>query len=1843
MSNTIDQKVVEMQFNNRQFEANVKETMNSVDKLKSALQFPNISKGFDSINASAKSVNLSGLGSAIDEVRMRFNALEVIGVTALANITNSAVNAGKRIASALTIAPIKTGFQEYETQINAVQTILANTQSKGTSLEDVNAALDELNKYADMTIYNFTQMTKNIGTFTAAGVDLEKSVTSIKGIANLAAVSGSTAQQASTAMYQLSQALAAGRVSLMDWNSVVNAGMGGELFQNALKRTAKNMGKNVDAIIAKYGSFRESLTQGEWLTTEVLTETLTQLSGAYTEADLIAQGYTEEQAREITELAQTAVDAATKVKTFTQLWDTLKEAAQSGWAQTWEIIVGDFEEAKEFMTELSNIFGEVIQKSADSRNALLYDSLTSNWKKLTDGITEAGLSVEDFKEKVTEVSKEQGVDIDTLAKQYGSLEKVFRNGAASSEILNQALLNMTGTSVEIKDKVLELELVLDNSAETYQKLVESGMEYSEAQKLINLSAMGQMAALSELDDEQLTNIGYTATQIQSIRELSRNYEVATGSLTKFANSVSVKSGREILLDSIRNSLNSLLSVFGAVGKAWREVFPPATSDQLLGIIESIHAFTESLVPSEETLDRLQRTFRGFFSIISILKQGLMAILSPISAVFRELTGLTGGVLELTASIGDWIFGIDQAIKSGNAFSSAGEGMTSLLDKIAEAIRQVFGNFSKIGDVFRSAGNVVGNVLGSIFDIISSIAKWISDNLSAFDIFAGLAGGGIFVLATKLSRFVDNIVKSFKRLFGASQSKDSVGFKGVLSSVHDSLKSFSQGIKVASLVGIAAAVALLSSSVRKLSEIEPVKLAYSLGAIKLMIMALNSGFKSLVKTLKDFKVKGAISASIAMMAMAKAINILGDAMTKIAQLSLTDLAKGLIGASVSITVLSSAMKRISGSNITLRTSIAMLALAKSCEMLANSLGGFSGLSWGEIARGLTAMGGALVIFTGVLKTISKSSGSGSILGATAILIASQSLYAISTNLKVLGEMSWGDIGRGLTAMSGALTAFTAALSVLSKVGGFGSILGSLGILIAVQSLGDISENLKKLGDMAWDNIGRGLTAMGGALGELTAVLTILGKIGGFGSILGATAILIATQALGDISENIKKLGLLSWSTIARGLTAMGVALSELTAVLGVLGTLGGFSSILGGTAILIISKSLGDIATALSSFGGMDWGSIGRGLTAMGGALGELAVIIGLLGKLGGLSSVIGAASISIISDALLPIADALQKFGGMSWDEIGRGLVAMGAALTEVAVVSGVLGSLTGVFGILGSASLLLGVQGLSDLADALQKFGSMSWDEIGRGLAAMGGALGELALGGFLNTFALIGNIAISAISVSLGDLADSVTKWKDVVVPDGLAAQLSSLASGVNAFMFAGWGADAIATVAEPLGVMADSVRKWAGVTVPEDIGASMEALASGINAFIFSGWGADAIATAAPGVGQMADSIRKWQDVTIPTNLEEGLTGIANGVSAFNFAFTGAWTIGQLVAPLSNLSEAVKKWNDVHIPSDMESGLIGLANGVKSFGLAFVAGWSIDSIIAPLSDLGDAIQKWNGVDVSGLGIGLETLSSGLNSLTGISLDSEWVESFSVLFETIGGSLAVKFITGFTEKSPQFNTSVTIVLMGAITTIQSKYGLFYNAGGYLVSGFSKGITDKTFMAEASAAAMAQAAYNAAMQAMDAHSPSRLFEQAGTYVPMGFANGIVDKIKVVEDSSKMMAKNALDATRKAISDMSSSIGDEFDGYSPTIKPVLDLTNVQSSIGKIDSMIGNDLVQKVPKVVTSKRLNSEEIQNGNSDPSEVSKVEFNQYNYSPKALNRIEIYRQSKNLTSNMKGVRLRK
>lgn len=731
MSKVVDSRVVEMRFDNAQFERNVKTTMSTLDKLKEKLKFSGASKGLDDIEKSAKQVDMSGLGRGVDTIKMKFSAMEVIAMTALSNITTTAMRVGKSIADSLTIDPIKDGFTEYETQMNAVQTILANTQKEGTTVKDVNKALDELNTYADKTIYNFTEMTRNIGTFTAAGVKLDASVSAIKGIANLAAVSGSTSQQASTAMYQLSQALAAGKVQLMDWNSVVNAGMGGQVFQDALIRTSEHLGTGAKEYIEATGSFRNSLEKG-WLTTDVLTQTLDQFATAadtqeeYNEAvkKFVDQGYTQEQAKEMADMAKTAGNAATKVKTFTQLIDTLKEALGSGWTKTWQLIIGDFEDAKEIWTKVSDVLSNLINKSSDARNKLVKKVMDNPYSGLLKSINEVADKASGLQEIVNNVIRG---DYGNGQPRFDKLAEQGYNWARVQNMVNEQL----GCSFRYNEE-------LGGSQEDLQK-----------------TQTETIAQLVQMSDAQLKEAGFTKGQINALRGLQEQSEKTGVPIQDLINTMSQMSGRDLLFGSFENIGKSIFNLFSELKKGWNDVFNPPSAYTLYNILYAIYNKTAQLaVFTEDHGEELRRTMAGLAAVLDIIKMTVGGALKfGLKALNAILSAFGMDTLDLTANLGDLLVRFDKWLKVVDPFEAvaekAGEGIKFLIDKIKELyeylnkipqFNKFFNSFKNI-DITKFVTDIFNDVENFDFDKAwDDLAKKVNGNKIGKTIIDGLKKG-----------------------------------------------------------------------------------------------------------------------------------------------------------------------------------------------------------------------------------------------------------------------------------------------------------------------------------------------------------------------------------------------------------------------------------------------------------------------------------------------------------------------------------------------------------------------------------------------------------------------------------------------------------------------------------------------------------------------------------------------------------------------------------------------------------------------------------------------------------------------------------------------------------------------------------------------------------------------------------------------------------------------------------------------------------------------------------------------------------------------------------------------
>ena len=1355
MSRTIDERIVEMRFDNRQFEQNVQTSLSTLDKLKRGLDLDNAAKSLDGLGDAAKRCDMSVLGKSVETVQAKFSAFQVVAMTTLSNITNSAVNTGKRLVSALTIDPIKTGFQEYETQIGAVQTILANTQHEGTNLQQVNRALDELNTYADKTIYNFTEMTRNIGTFTAAGVNLRTSVDSIKGIANLAAISGSTSQQASTAMYQLSQALAAGKVSLMDWNSVVNAGMGGKVFQDALVRTSELLGTGAQNAINMYGSFRESLTRGEWLTTEVLTETLKQFAGAYSEADLIQQGFSEAQARDIAQMAKTAEDAATKVKTFTQLWDTLKESAQSGWTTTWEILVGDFEEAKEVLTEVSDAIGGVISETSQARNELLSGGLSSGWKQLLDqGIADEG----GFIESIQEVARESGDAFDKLVADSESfsdaLKQGLTDGVVSSETLTQAVHNLR-------------------------------------EKMTGMSQEERKAA------------GYTAEMIEQIEALDKGLQNGSVSMEEFTEKILRPSGRENLIQAVWNAAKGLVSVITPIKDAFREIFPPATADQLYSLTETLRSFSERLTLSEETADKLGRTFKGLFSVLDLVRQGALAIFNALAPLGSGAGSLADGILTITAGIGDFLVGINEAAKQGEFFGMVAQTVASALEFVVSGIERLTGF---LADAFAAPGlesfqALLGRIqtrIGQVVDAVSGLGGGVSDAADTMDsalenskflqmlqtIFNGaktLVSGIIGVFGGLAGALVENLSNAnfssvIDLLNGVSLGAIALGIKkfldsfrkegviGILDGVKGCFQAWQNDVNAKALLKIAAAVAVLSASILTISLIDSEKLTASLGAITVLFTELMAAMAVFGKL--DLNVRGTMKRSTAMIALSSSVLILASALKSIATLEPEQMAAGLAGIAGLMAALVAAAKVLgSGSSSIIKGSAQMVVFAAAIKILASACADLAQLDLAGLAKGLIGVG-VLLAEVSLFMNAAKFSGR-SVVTASGVLVLAGAMKVLASACKDFAQMGVGELVKGLSAIGAVLLEITAFTKLAGSAKGLittGAAMIEIGAAMKI-----FASAMADFGRMSLAEIGKGLLAMGGALAEVAVAMRFMPR----NMVTMGAGLIAVGAALNIIADAMRSMGGMSWEAVAKSLVTMGGALAELAVGLNFMnGTLGGSA------AMLVAAAALAVLTPVLVTLGSMSWEAIAKGLVTVAGAF----AVIGTAGAL-----------LTPLLPTILGLGGAFALIG-VGVAGVGAGLLLVGTGLSAIAVgITALATSLGAGVAIIvaGLTSIITGIAALipaiaEKLGEAVVAFAQV----ITNGAPAIGEAVKTLVLTMVDVLVECVPAIAEGALELVAGvldalvaytpQIVDSIMQFLIAVI-DGLARNMPTLIQSV------------------------------------------------------------------------------------------------------------------------------------------------------------------------------------------------------------------------------------------------------------------------------------------------------------------------------------------------------------------------------------------------------------------------------------------------------------------------------
>ena len=1366
MAKSIDERVVSLRVNDREFQSAIDNVVKSLDGLKSSLKLKDSAKGFAELDRAASNVKFNGLAKNAASVRntvaniaseaqktfssmstsgvesvgaigQSFTALQAVAFGALTSIGAEVTNVGKNITSMFTQG-ITSGLSEYELQMNSIQTILTNTASKGTTLDQVNAALAELNTYADQTIYNFSQMTQNIGTFTAAGVDLDTAVASIKGIANLAAASGSSASQAASAMYQLSQAIAAGRVSLMDWNSVVNAGMGGELFQNALKRTAKNFGTDVDAIIAKYGSFRESLTEGQWLTTEVLTETLKQISGAYTEADLVAQGYSQDQAAAIVKMAEDAKNAATNITTFSKLVDTLKESIGSGWAQTWQIVFGDFEEARAFWSNLYNgTISPMISSMSNARNTLLSSALGGGdnaWVKFNEQLQAAGVSLDTFQGQMDTVATENGKSLGDLIAKYGNLKTALASGEISADMVSEALGRINN---------------------------------------------GALLAADGMDD-------------------------LIGTMTQ-------KSGRLLLLDGLTNILEALLRPLQAVGNAFGQVFG-LSPNGLYNIIEAFNRFTEAIVINDDTMDKLTRTFKGVFSILKIftaLMSGSVGI--AVKLVTLLLENFHIGILDVTAAIGDVLSAISDFILSGNILT---EGFGLLVDAAkaaSPALADFFASFAQyplIQGIIQEVNGLKAAISGYIhsFDGLSfteALSKLYTDAQPVLKQIS-IAARDAF---NEIVRYMDSVAPEIRSGLNALIDRFP-GLSSALESARQAFQNFTSSVSgyFNELLQLSPAEALskivndIRSMFNNLNWNDVIKsLKNFIGNFDGFVDSLTTGFKSLAPDILDGLIDG----------LGEGIKAVVDIMTTIGG-RIIDAIKLVLGIHSPSTVMFEIGKNImeglyNGMSSTLGTVVDFISAVGTT--LSDTL---SNINWGAVAvTGLSA--GTLAVlfqFGDALQSFGKAAtnltapakGVGDVLTSVSKAIdvfagnaKGSKFLNIANGLKTIAEAvaivagavaaltlvdtdkMWqavgaiGAIAGGMTLMAGVLVGLSSVMGKF-KLGSFKDIASIDGLVLSISgSFTLLAIAMKIIGSVDDKALDKGIKVMERfqlLLANVVLIGGLFGKGVDFNSIGKMMSKLAATFLLAAVA--IRIIGGMEADQIKQATDAIGqisLMLMAITAVGALISTVGGSVDEIGST-MLKLSAAIGIMALVCRMLGSVDPGALTQGIIATG-ALSLF--IVGLIAA----TKIIAGKQIAQIGNTLLSISASIAILAG----------VAVALSGIDPAAFDNGLGSMTKV------AALVLGIIAVMEL---ISKFGKTDLIKVGASLLLVSASVAILAgvavLLSTIDTAGLTkGIIAVGFLSLFVAGMiaaAKGADKAKGTIIAVSVAVGI--LAAAVAALSF-------------------------------------------------------------------------------------------------------------------------------------------------------------------------------------------------------------------------------------------------------------------------------------------------------------------------------------------------------------------------------------------------------------------------------------------------------------------------
>lgn len=1218
-SKMLDERIVQMQFDNKSFEKNVQTSMGTLDKLKKSLNFDSAIKGLQDLTAASAQLTFDGLSNSVGTLTNKFSAWEIAAYTAISRLTNKVIDFGVNMTKSLSIDQITAGWEKYAEKTSSVQTIMSATTStweenakaigfEGTQMEYVSDQLEKLNWFSDETSFSFTDMTSNIGKFTSAGVALTDSVTAMEGISVWAAKSGQTAQSASRAYYNLAQALSVGSVKLMDWRSIENANMATMEFKQTaietaqelkyLKKQSDGTWKTVDGNVVTVENFNEALSDG-WFSSEVLLKTLEKYGKATTKLSEIYDTYKinateflqamddyntgnmslediseelevsvenllplfEELNKDEYKLGLSAFKAAQEAKTFQEAIDATKDAVSTGWMKTFELIFGNYEEAKEFFTELSIRLWDIFAAGGQVRNRILSiwrkdegggrEVLIESFWKLWDAIDSVKQVIhEAFGEIFPLDEKSAAAKLVAFTKNFKNfvdklqmseetadkLKRIFKGIFSLLDILKQSLSVVTipikaliGYLSQGKDTILDYGASIGDWLVHLNEFLKKSKTFEKVGTMIADIVLSIAKGIIEFKDGFISALGNGNTAMEktlSVMEFLLNSFVYA-ILQTFSKLTGIDV--ETLITDIQEGISNFVDKFKTFASDLKDTFKDVTEKFVKFIKNLKDNFLEFAKIDTSGLKKFVDTIKSNFHPILSLMDGIKFIFNGLVTFFKNLTPLFTQIAQL---LGKAFGGVVDIIK-GILYDSNYEGLENLIKSgfLVTVGGAITGFFTKLSGVASSTKDIVGGIKGVINGATECFSQ-MQNNLKSTVLLKlagaiGIISASLFLLSTidqdKITGALAAITTEFIELMYAMNTMKGLTFGNSIATT---------------LIGLAAAILIMALACKSLSSLsmdQVLQGVAGIAAMSFILTKLASSFMIVDKkqTLKMAKGIGSL------ILLAVAIRLLVKPLKELGTMDFENLVQGLAGIFVLISTVGAFMQKTANIKGSVKAGLMMIGMATAMLILSKAIQSFATMNYEEMLKGIAAFTISLAVMTEMMSNLSGvksmiSAGIGMTIMAAAMLIVAKAL-------KSFAEMSYSEMLKGLISFNLSLGMMVAAFVALGDTKGM--ILKATGLVIMAAAMVIMANALKKFGDMNIAEIAKGLVALGGSLAILVVAANLMR-----GTLLASAAMLVMAAAINLLVVALKAMGNMSWGQIVKGL----VTLAASIAVIGVAG-------------------------------------------------------------------------------------------------------------------------------------------------------------------------------------------------------------------------------------------------------------------------------------------------------------------------------------------------------------------------------------------------------------------------------------------------------------------------------------------------------------------------------------------------------------------------------------------------------------------------------------------------------------------------------------------------------------------